>query len=268
MANETKMNLGDAANKYLTECQAEDKAANQKEISRFVRWFGVDRSPDSISPAEVDNFAEKLTASDQDYARKLELVKAFLAWVKKEKLTPNNLGVHIKVRKGKSAKSSVAPKACAEPVYMSAEGYAGLEKEISDLKTKRTVVLEEMRKAAADKDFRENVPLQAAREEKGRIEGRLMELEESLKNAAILDSDKPRTSTRVAVGDTVVIVDLETKEELRYTLVSSRESNPAKGKISGSSPIGQAIIGNSQDDEIEVVAPAGKMHYRIIIVEH
>ena len=119
-----------------------------------------------------------------------------------------------------------------------------------------------MRRAAADKDFRENAPLEAAREEHGRIEGRIRELEGTLKSADVID-EKEKVTPKVSIGDSIILRDLASGEELSYMLVSPREVDPTKGRISNLSPIGKAVIGQSQGRVIEVTVPAGKLRYQI-----
>ena len=120
--------------------------------------------------------------------------------------------------------------------------------------------------AAADKDFRENAPLHAAREERGHVEGRIKELEGTLKAATIIDENKEPTVKSV-VGDSLVLTDLATGEECCYRIVDPREVNPSKGKISIASPLGKALLGKQDGQEIEIIAPVGKLRYRIIRIE-
>ncbi len=123
-----------------------------------------------------------------------------------------------------------------------------------------------MRRAAADKDFRENAPLEAAREEHGQIEGRIRELEGTLKSAIVID-EKEKVTPKVSIGDSIILRDLASGEVLSYMLVSPREVDPTKGKISSLSPIGRAIIGQSQGEIVEVTVPAGKLRYQIKQIE-
>ena len=149
---------------------------------------------------------------------------------------------------------------------MTQQGYTELEAELATLQSKSSQAIDEIRRAAADKDFRENAPLQAAREQRGQLEGRIMELEETLKSALVIDEKRENTLT-VSVGDSVILVNLNSGEELRYTLVSPREVDPAGGKISHVSPIGRAIIDRGQGEIVEVAAPVGKLRYQIKQVE-
>lgn len=137
-----------------------------------------------------------------------------------------------------------------------------MKKELAALKSKRPQIIDEIRRAAADKDFRENAPLAAAREDLSHLEGRIKELEETLKSAVLI-GDQPKVTPKAGIGSSIVLRDLVSAEELNYTIVSPREVNPAKGKISNASPIGKAIIGRAQGDTVEIKVPAGRLRYEI-----
>jgi transcription elongation factor GreA len=92
-------------------------------------------------------------------------------------------------------------------------------------------------------------------------------LQEILKNAEIID-DCVKDTDRAGIGDCIVLTDLSNMEKLEYTLVSTREYDPSKGKISVSSPLGRAIVGKCVGENIEVMVPAGKLCYKIEKVEH
>ncbi|MBI4181093.1 MAG: transcription elongation factor GreA [Chloroflexi bacterium] len=153
-----------------------------------------------------------------------------------------------------------------ETVFLTQQGYTELEAELTILQVKRIEAIAEIRKAAADKDFRENAPLHAAREQRGHLEGRIMELEATLKLAVVIE-EKQEATVKIGIGDSVTLGDLESGEELHYMLVSPKEVNPARGKISSISPIGQAIIGKEEGAIVMVVAPAGKLRYQIKKIE-
>ena len=93
-----------------------------------------------------------------------------------------------------------------------------------------------------------------------------MELEEILRSAVIID-EKRKDAPRVNIGDNIVLRDLASGEELRYTLVNPREVDATRGKISGASPIGKAAIGKGQGEVVEVNVPAGKLRYQIKQIE-
>ncbi|GAI52169.1 unnamed protein product, partial [marine sediment metagenome] len=139
---------------------------------------------------------------------------------------------------------------------------AALKAELAALKSKRSEAIDEVRRAAADKDFRENAPLEAAREQRGHLEGQIKELEETLKSAVVID-EKQKIALKVSVGDSIILRDLASGEELHYVMVNSKEADATRGKISSASPIGKAIIGRGQGEIIEVTAPAGKLRYQV-----
>lgn len=259
------LSLGEAASHYLAGLALGERGASQQEIYKFIRWFGGERPFAGLTAAEVANYAEHLSISDTDYLKKLGLIRAFLVSAKKKGWSKTNLAIHLKARKEKTKLRS-AKKGALESVSLTRQGHTELEAELATLHSKRLEAIAEIRLAAADKDFRENVPLQAAREQRGQLEGRIMELEETLKSAVIIGEQKNHT-TKISIGDSVILYDPASGEELNYTLVSPGEVDPAKGKISSASPIGQAIIGREPGEMVEVTVPAGKLRYQIKQVE-
>ena len=258
--------LGEAASRFLTQLPAEEKGTSQQEIHKFVRWYGWERTFAGLNAPEVANYAERLSQSDTDYVRKLEMIRAFLAYAKKEGWSKDNLAIHLKTRKSKTRSGSSARRGRTEPVSLTRQGLEELQAELATLRDKSHRLRDDMRRAAADKDFSENAPLDAAKEQRGQIEGRIMELEEILNSSVIID-EKRQVATRADIGDTIVLKDLTSGEELRYMLVSPREVDPAKGRISAASPIGRAAIGRSQGDTVEVTVPAGRLRYQIMRIE-
>jgi len=120
-----------------------------------------------------------------------------------------------------------------------------------------------LRRAAADKDFRENAPLEAAREKQGHIEGQIRNLENTLKRARVIDSLEEK-GLKITMGDSVVLSYVESGERIEYMLVSSKEANIQQGKISLVSPMGQALFNKEAGDMLEVAAPSGVLTYKII----
>jgi len=258
-----ELNLGEAASRYLATLSTEERNSIQADINRFTRWFGSQKQMASLSAAEIENYAERMSQSDTDYVKKLETAKAFLTAAKKAKWTKINYATNLKIRKTKThSNSNTKKRPPTKKVVLTAEGHEKLKAELSSLKNQRIEVIEEIRKAAADKDFRENVPFHAAREQKGHIEGRIMELEETLKIAETMDGNN-HTSLRVAIGNTVVLCDTNTGEESCYILVNPREVDLIKGKVSYVSPIGQALMGKCEGETAEVIAPVGKLVYQV-----
>ena len=259
--------VAEAAACFIEGLSAEERELYQQSINHFARWFGKDRIICELMPPEVANYAERLSISDAEYTKKLDIVKIFLAYAKKEGLTKLNLSTHLKSKKCKVKSSNGIKKDAPPKMVLTSEGYEKVKNELEELKKQRPQAIEEVSKAAADKDFRENAPLDAAKERLSHLEGKVIELQEILKNAEIIDGNT-KNSNRADLGDCIFLMDLGNEEKLEYTLVSTREYDPAKGKISGSSPLGKAILGRRAGDNIEVIVPSGKLRYKIEKIEH
>ena len=257
-----QIGLGEAAGHFLAKLPPGERETSQQEVYRFVRWYGWERPFAGLAAPEVANYAEQLSSSDTDYAKKLEIIRAFLAYAKKQGWSKTNLSTHLKTRKSKNTLPTSRRRGLPETISLTQQGYAEMEAELAELKSKRQEVIEDIRRAAADKDFRENAPLDAAREQKGHLEGRIMELEETLK-AAVIISGKERPTHKAGIGDSVVLRDLASNEELHYMLVDPREVDPAKGKISSVSPIGKSLVGRREGEIVEITVPVGKLRYQI-----
>jgi len=254
------LNLGEAASLYMGSMRDDQRRAAQAEISRFVQWCGGRRRVGDIRPPEVAKYAEQLSPSDAGYAQRLAQVRDFLQYLRKSGAMP--LAAHLKAKKVKPRGVLQNVRHKNVPITLTTEGQAAIKAEIVELKIKREDVIGQVSRAAADKDFRENAPLHAAKEEYGKIEGRLRELEETLKRAVVADASAG-SGDRVVVGSEVCLCDLAAGGSLSYRLVSSRETDPRRGKISGDSPLGQALLGRSVGDEVTVKTPVGQMRYRI-----
>jgi transcription elongation factor GreA len=256
-----KSSLGKTATEYLVSLTPEIRQKAQIEINKFVRWYGEERILCELSAHEVENYAEQITASTIDSSEKLEPVKTFLIYAHKKKITSINLSPHLKIKKASSKQTSSARRN-SKTITLTEQGYNELKEELDTLINERPKIAEEIRTAAADKDFKENAPLDAAKEYQGQVEARIKELESTLQAAVILDEKKEADIT-ITIGATVVITDLGFNEQLQYTLVDAREADPSKGKISIASPIGQALLGHRKGDDVNVKAPAGIMAYKI-----
>ena len=152
----------------------------------------------------------------------------------------------------------------AEKVFkMTAEGKAQLEAELDSLKTEgRIDIAEKLKVARSYGDLSENSEYDEAREEQGKIESRIVELEEMLKNVDLIDESG--NTDQVNVGTKVRIFNRTRNKEVEYYLVGSTEANASLGKISDQSPIGKAIIGEKVGRVVHVEAPAGVMELEIL----
>ena len=262
--------LSDAVAKYLENRRSGRTAAAQdapQELNRFVRWIGRDRSVTGLTPQEAASYGEYMSesAGAQDTAARAQIVKDFLNYCYKSSLTTTSLAKHVRVRRvvQRARSAERAP----EPIDITAEGYRGWETELASLRGERAVVAQEISRAAADKDFRENAPLDAAREKQGMMEARIRELEDSIRRARIVDMDgqdaaSPR-ERRVKLGSKVRLADPASREEMTYTLVNASEASPMDFKMSVASPVGRALMDHTAGDEVEVATPRGNLRYRI-----
>jgi transcription elongation factor GreA len=154
-----------------------------------------------------------------------------------------------------------------ERIPMTAGGYKALEDELNRLKNvERHEIIKLIAEARAHGDLSENAEYHSAKERQAFIEGRVMELEDQLGRADVIDVSK-LSGTTVKFGATVTLVDEDTDEKRKYQLVGDHEANAKKGRISISSPISRALIGKSKGDTVEVAAPGGARSYEILKVE-
>lgn len=138
-----------------------------------------------------------------------------------------------------------------QPVTMTAEGKRELEEKLNYLKTvKRPEIAQKIGRAADDGDLSENGAYHQAKEDQGRLEGQIAELEVILRNAEIAED----TGDKVGIGKTVTVID-ENGAEKSYRLVSSHEVNASSGSISDRSPIGSALMGKQAGDTVEAQLP-------------
>ena len=258
--------LGEAAAKFLATLSAEKREVSQPEVYKFARWYGWERSFSRLAPPDVAGYAEQLSLSDTDYTKKLELVRAFLAYGKKAGWSQTNLATHLKTKKSKTGPKVTGRHSQREVISLTRKRYEEIEIELANLKKRSGELIKEIQRAAADKDFRENAPLAAAREERGHVEGRIKELQETLKSATVLE-EKKAPAMKTGVGDTIILNDLTNGEELRYMIVDPREVDPSRGKISIASPMGKALIGKRNGDTVEITVRAGKLRYQIKLIE-
>lgn len=153
-----------------------------------------------------------------------------------------------------------------ESVYLSAEGLTKLEKELQELKTvKRKEVARRIFEAKELGDLSENAEYAEAKNEQAFIEGRVLEIENIIKNAQIFKEGKTKKKDGVTVGSTVTVT-VDGKANT-YTLVGSNEADPMTGKISNVSPLGKAFIGHKIGDTVEITTPRGTSSATITAIE-
>lgn len=147
---------------------------------------------------------------------------------------------------------------------VTAEGMRKLEEELQYLSTiRRAEVAEQIAVARGFGDLSENAEYDDAKNEQSRLEAQIMELENTLRTAIVIDESNISTD-RVNIGTTVRILDLELKEEEEFTIVGTRESDPNSNKISNESPLGAALLGKKKGEKIKVQVPSGTIDVKII----
>lgn len=154
-----------------------------------------------------------------------------------------------------------------ERIPMTASGFRALEEELNQLKNvDRHEIIKHIAEARAHGDLSENAEYHAAKEKQSFIEGRVIELEDFIGRADVIDVSKLSGGT-VKFGATVTLADEDTDEKRKFQLVGDLEADAKKGRISISSPIARALIGKSKGDTVEVAAPGGARSYEILKVE-
>lgn len=255
----------DAVGIYVESFKAKDTDQSvHRELTKFIQWCGPTRSLTEISPSEIGDYAEQVggTGTTPLATERLQVVRGFLSYARKHGLVEINLAQHVRIRKTKNRVLGAA-KTGVEAIGLTAEGHFQLTTQLESLKSERQPLALQIQKAAADKDVRENAPLEAAREQLGLVEGRIREIEDTLKKAVVVDTSKRKKSKIVDIGTKVSIKDRETGRQSSYTLVGRTESNPLEGRISDVSPLGKALVGKTVGDEIDVETPRGVIGYNV-----
>jgi transcription elongation factor GreA len=154
-----------------------------------------------------------------------------------------------------------------EKVPMTAAGYNRLQEELKHLKSvARPEVIKAIAEAREHGDLSENAEYHAARERQSFIEGRVMELEDRISRAEIIDTSKLSGDT-VKFGATVTLADEDTEEEITYQIVGQDESDIKEGRLSITAPLARSLIGKAEGDQVEVTTPGGSKSYEIVTVQ-
>ena len=147
---------------------------------------------------------------------------------------------------------------------MTYEGIKKLEEELEYLKTvRRKEITEKIKVALGYGDLSENSEYDEAKNDQAFNEGRIIQLENMLKNAVVVDESEIPTD-KVSVGSIVKVMDYEFDEEVEYAIVGSAEADPMNFKISNESPVGSALLGKKVGDVVEVTVPSGVSKFEIL----
>ena len=149
---------------------------------------------------------------------------------------------------------------------MTSDGYNRLQEEIKRLKSvERPAIIRAIAEARTHGDLSENAEYHAARERQSFIEGRLMELEDKVARAEVIDTSK-LSGSLIKFGATVTLADEETDEEQTFVIVGEDEADVKGGKLSVASPLARALIGKGKGDSVEVSTPRGAKSYEVVTV--
>ena len=155
----------------------------------------------------------------------------------------------------------------SQEVFLTAEGFKKLEEKLENLKTvRRKEVAARIKQAIDFGDLSENSEYDDAKNEQAFIEGSIVELEDKLAHAKIIE-EEDSGAKKVSMGCTVVLEDIEYGENMVYSIVGSMEADPMENKISNESPVGEAILGKTVGSVVDVEAPVGTIQYKIIDIK-
>ncbi len=243
-----------------------EKHPDGQEALRFARWFGDDRPAVQIKPSDLENYVESFGSHAPNAAQRADSLKGFLSYAHKQKILPERLVSHVRVRRTVSRARGNAL-SDMDQIQLTAEGKLTLEKELAELISQRPHMAEELHNARADGDVRENAPLEAAREAQGQLEARIRELEGTMRRAVVVEDDDGAIVDRARIGSNIVISNVQTGAQLTYQLVAAAEARQGTGRLSVESPVGRGVLGKRAGDEIQVEAPSGLVRFKVDNIE-
>ena len=154
-----------------------------------------------------------------------------------------------------------------EPI--TSEGLKKIKKELEELKNiKRPKIIEAIAEARAHGDLKENAEYHAAKEEQAKIESRIIEINDLIARANVVDVTQIEKKDNVIFGSTVCLINLENKEKKTYKIVGKDEADIKKNYIYFRSPIGKALIGKNKKDLVVVMTPSGEKNFEIEEVKY
>lgn len=151
---------------------------------------------------------------------------------------------------------------------MTRAGYDRLQVELKNLiRVERPKVVQDIAEARSHGDLSENAEYDAAKDRQAFIEGRILELNDKIARAQVIDPAM-LTSEKIVFGATVTLFDPDTDNDVTYQIVGEDEADIKAGKISVTSPVGKALIGNSVDDEVRIKVPSGVKVYEVTDIKY
>ena len=154
-----------------------------------------------------------------------------------------------------------------EPITL--KGLIKLKKELEELKNiKRPKIVEAIAEARGHGDLKENAEYHAAKEEQAKIESRIIEINDLVARANVVDVTKIEKNDNVIFGSTVYLIDLENNEKKNYKIVGKDEADIKKNLIYFRSPIGKALIGKKKKELVSAKTPSGEKNFEITEVKY
>lgn len=154
----------------------------------------------------------------------------------------------------------------SEPIYLTRAGYQKLYAEFEALKKERIKISNAIEQARLQGDISENAEYDAAKDAQAHNVARVAEIETKLSNVRIIE-DQDIPSDKIYIGAFVKLLDLDTDEEFEYQMVSPEESNYEENKLSVFAPIGKALMGHKEGEELEIKVPAGVLKYKVLKIK-
>ncbi|QJB55362.1 transcription elongation factor GreA [Pseudodesulfovibrio sp. zrk46] len=151
-------------------------------------------------------------------------------------------------------------------IPISKQGYEKIKAELEDLKAQRPAIIQAIKEAREEGDLSENAGYDAARERQGMLEARITYINSRMPLFDVIDLDS-LDDERAIFGATVVVEDIDTEETRTFLLLGPDDADHKNGSISVLSPMGKAILGKEEGDEVIVDAPRGRIEYEIVSVE-
>lgn len=257
-----QISLAAALSEYVQTLKPAQRIASESFVHKFVEHMGDELPCAALTAARVESYAEsEIRDRDPHAPDRVSALKSWFHFLKKKGYIPDNYGARIRVRRTSRHRGVMASTRLQEtPVEMTAEGLEARKRELEELQSQRPEIVRAIAAAREDKDFRENAPLQAAREQLGMADGRIKQLESDIKRAVVSDSSRGDISV---IGSIVTVTRLDTATHMEFVLVGAREANAAEMRISVDSPVGKQLLGRRIGDEVAVVIPSGTAQYRV-----
>ena len=248
---------------------AKDVLVDHKALQHFARYFSPDTPLQKLTKKSVNDYGDHVNGNGTvpEAESHLRTVKKFLEHVNKSlSLTEDNLAPSVRIRKPRTRADATLISSESQPIELTSEGHAQLVMQRDKLLTESETLVHEIRRARADGDVTENSPLDAAREEQGRVEARIQEITVTLEKSVIIEEGQARDNKVVKIGAKVKVKDLSSDREPEYTLVNKTEANPLELRISDDSPMGKALMGKRVGQRLLVQTPRGKQNYEVVSI--